>query len=79
MIWALLLPTSTGRSSSWGTTDYIAAWPPNYFYNVVKKFIWNVRCKEGILCPAAFLRSLSFSLKVDRSLQRRFPDLWSTG
>ena len=48
---------------------------PNYLYNVVKKFIWNVRCKEEDLSTVAFFRFLSFRLKVDKALQRKFREL----
>ena len=55
---------------------------PNYLYNVVKKFIWNVRCRaeENAATPPAlvtrdFWRFLDKRLREDRFLSRRIPEL----
>ena len=55
---------------------------PNYLYNLVKKFVWNVRCRaeEGAALPPSlgqrdFWRFLDQRLKEDRFLARRIPEL----
>ena len=55
---------------------------PNYLYNLVKKFVWNVRCRaeEGAAIPPSlgqrdFWRFLDQRLKEDRFLARRIPEL----
>ena len=44
---------------------------PNYLYNIVKKFIWNCKCKEIDLNADAFWRFLSKRIKLDRVLVRK--------
>ena len=44
---------------------------PNYLYNIVKKFIWNCKCREIDLSTDAFWRYLSKRISLDRTLERR--------
>ena len=44
---------------------------PNYLYNIVKKFIWNCKCREIDLSADAFWRFLSKRIKLDRVLVRK--------
>ena len=54
----------------------------NYLYNVVKKYIWNMRCKRldeeepvTTLSPASFFQALDFRLRINKILPRKLPEL----
>ena len=48
---------------------------PNYLYNITKKYIWNTRCREGLLSEAAFRNFLRKRLLLDRTLAGRYGEL----
>ena len=48
---------------------------PNYLYSLVKKFIWNTRCREAVLSTASFWNFLDLRLRNDRTLAEKLPEL----
>ena len=48
---------------------------PNYMYSLVKKFIWNTRCREAVLSTGNFWNFLDLRLRNDRTLADKLPDL----
>ena len=71
-----------GRANTYGKEVFLlgdnrrdSGMAPNYFYNITKKFIWNVRCREGQLAVGAFFSFIRKRLQIDRPLARRYDNL----
>ena len=71
-----------GRANTYGKEVFLlgdnrrdSGMAPNYFYNLTKKFIWNVRCREGQLAVGAFFSFIRKRLQIDRPLARKYDNL----